>query len=272
MLDATTKTALIEAVREAARLEVMPRFRSLTSDQINTKSGPTDLVTEADQAMENRLMDAFESILPGVAFVGEESMAEDPSLIEVLDRGEDAVILDPIDGTWNFAHGLANFGTLLAMADGRGTHFGLLYDPVVDDWIWAERDGGTHHSNGSRLTTSQATSDADLAGIYSLVGAQPRDIAHIATLQPRFKAITELRASIWDYRLLCEGHLNFAISRGINPWDHAAGALALTEAGGLAQMADGMTYSPKVRSGRLVAAANVPVWHTVRDAFSPVLD
>lgn len=272
MLDGSTRDAIVAAVREAARIEVMPRFRNLGAGQIDTKSGPTDLVTEADKAMEDRLRTVFETLLPGVAFVGEESVAEDPALLGALDRGEDAVILDPIDGTWNFAHGLASFGTLLAIADNAGTVFGLLYDPVIDDWVWAERGGGAHHSGGQRLEASRSTVAADLAGVTGFVGAPEADVAQIARLVPRFKAITDLRASIFDYRLMSEGRLDFTVSRGLNPWDHAAGALALTEAGGVAHLADGTPYSPKCRTGRMVAAANETAWQVVRDAFAPILD
>ncbi|MEO1196496.1 MAG: inositol monophosphatase [Pseudomonadota bacterium] len=272
MLDQATRAALIKAVQDAARAEVLPRFRSLTAAQVETKSSPTDLVTEADKAMEDRLRSAFETILPGVAFVGEESIAEEPGLIDALTRGEEAVILDPIDGTWNFAHGLATFGTLLAISDSQGTVFGLLYDPVVDDWVWAERGGGTHHSNGARFQTSPATSEKDLAGVIAFVAAPETDIAHVARLAPRFRAITDNRASVFDYRLMAEGLLNFSVSRGLNPWDHAAGALALTEAGGTAHLTDGVPYTPRIRTGRMVAAGNAAAWDTVRAAFDPILD
>lgn len=272
MIDKSTRDALIEAVRDAAKAEVLTRFRSLTAAQVATKSSPTDLVTEADKAMEDRLRKAFETLLPGVAFVGEESVAEEPDLIDALTRGEEAVILDPIDGTWNFAHGLATFGTLLAVSDSNGTVFGLLYDPVVDDWVWTERGGGTHHSNGARLQTSPAIAEKDLAGVIAFIAAPETDIAHVGKLSSRFRAITDNRASVFDYRLMAEGFLNFSVSRGLNPWDHAAGALALTEAGGVANLTDGTKYTPKIRKGRMVAAANARAWEVVRTAFDPILD
>lgn len=271
MLDAKTRDAIVSAVKEAAAAEVLPRFRALDPGQIDTKTSPTDLVTDADKAMEDRLRKEFETLLPGVAFVGEESIAAEPDLMSALDRGDEAIILDPIDGTWNFAHGLANFGTLLAMSDANGTSFGLLFDPIVGDWVWAERGGGAHHSSGRRLKTSQTKDPGNMAGVFSTMGAPEYELAHVATLQPRFKGITDLRASLWDYRLISEGALEFAVNRKLNPWDHAAGALALTEAGGVAALADGTPYSPKLRSGRLIAAASQDAWTVVREAFDPIL-
>ena len=129
MLDATTRAALIKAVQDAARAEVLPRFRALTAAQIDTKSSATDLVTEADKAMEDHLRRAFEVILPGVAFVGEESIAEEPGLIDALTRGEEAVILDKLE-----------FG------DGRARY---------ED---AERD---HHDNLIDLTTGEVIEFVD---------------------------------------------------------------------------------------------------------------
>ena len=272
MLDAATRNAIIDAVREAARTEVMPRFRKLVPSQIEAKSSATDLVTEADQAMEERLQSAFEELLPGVAFVGEESVASEPELIAALDRGEDAIILDPIDGTWNFAHGLATFGTLLAVADSQGTAFGLLYDPVLDDWVWAARGEGTHRKDGARFQASSVVERRDFAGSFGIVGATEPEIAHVAQLLPSFRAIAETRASIWDYWLLSEGHLSFSVSRGLNPWDHAAGALALTEAGGVARLSDGTEYSPRAREGRMIAACNDTAWNEVQNAFAAILN
>lgn len=272
MFDQSLTDALIDAVRAAARAEIMPRFRRLAPGDISSKSGPTDLVTEADVAMETRLRAEFERILPGVAFVGEESIADDPGMLDVLTRREEAIILDPIDGTWNFAHGLAGFGTLLALADAEGTAFGLLYDPILDDWVWSARGRGTHHSEGARLTTSTRREIGALSGVFSLADATEAGLSALAPVLPRFRRITDLRASLWDYRMLCEGHLDFAVNRMLNPWDHAAGALALTEAGGVARLADGTDYAPHLRKGRLIAASGPGTWQIVRDAFAPVLD
>ncbi|MEL7026629.1 MAG: inositol monophosphatase, partial [Pseudomonadota bacterium] len=231
-----------------------------------------DLVTEADRAMEFRLRDEFEILLPGVAFVGEESVAEDPSLLQALERREDAVIVDPIDGTWNYAHGISGFGTLLALADSSGTSFGLLYDPVMDDWVWAARGEGTHHSGGTRLTTSTKKQTHELSGIHGSSGVDEASLRQLAGIYPRFQSVADLRASILDYRLISEGKLEFAVSRGMNAWDHAAGALAVVEAGGVAMLKNGSNYAPDAQSGPLIAAANPEAWTSVREAFAPFIN
>ncbi|MBU2357745.1 MAG: hypothetical protein KKB02_02235 [Alphaproteobacteria bacterium] len=109
-----TKTALIHAVQRAARTEILPRFRALSPEQVSSKSNRHDLVTVAEQFAEDMISKAVRSILPGAFILGEEAAAEDPGLIDALDNANLAVIIDPIDGTWNYAHGLANFGSIMA--------------------------------------------------------------------------------------------------------------------------------------------------------------
>ena len=141
-------TGLIEAVRDAARREILPRFRNLSADQIDTKSGPDDLVTVADRAAEARLTAAAQKLLPGALVVGEEGVAEDPAILDRFAEAELAVVIDPVDGTFNFARGLAIFGVILAVTRHGQTVFGLLYDPVMDDWVQAHRGGGAPRRPG----------------------------------------------------------------------------------------------------------------------------
>ncbi|MEM9972287.1 MAG: inositol monophosphatase family protein, partial [Pseudomonadota bacterium] len=109
-LDADAEARLIEAVRQIAREEILPRFRALRPADIATKSRDDDLVTVADRAAEARLTEATQDILPGVVVVGEEAVAEEPSRRDALADAATCLIIDPVDGTWNFAHGLATFG------------------------------------------------------------------------------------------------------------------------------------------------------------------
>ncbi|PYE85355.1 inositol monophosphatase family protein [Pseudoroseicyclus aestuarii] len=137
--------ALIALVRETAARAIMPRFRQLAPDEIETKSGPTDLVTVADREAEALLAEGARRILPGCAVVGEEASAADPGLLSGIETSETCVILDPVDGTANFARGLAVFGVILAVTRRGETVFGLLYDPVCDDLVLAHRGGGAQY-------------------------------------------------------------------------------------------------------------------------------
>ena len=135
--------ALIALVRRVAKSEILPRFRRLPDSDIRSKSAPDDLVTEADERAEAAMSAAVAQMMPEALVIGEEAVSADPTILAGLAEAERAVIIDPVDGTWNFAKGLATFGVVLAVAERGETVFGLLYDPVMDDWVMANRGGGT---------------------------------------------------------------------------------------------------------------------------------
>src|SRR5690606_30636327 len=97
--------ALASILRDAARAEALPRFRRLDSSMVQVKTEAIDLVTEADVATENAIKAAIATWMPEALFVGEESVAADPALLERLATADLAVVVDPIDGTANYAAG-----------------------------------------------------------------------------------------------------------------------------------------------------------------------
>ena len=101
---------ILETVRGTAKREIMPRFRALSETDISTKSAPDDLVTAADQAAEARITKRLKKAFPNTLIFGEEAVAANPSLRGQLADAELAIIIDPEDGTWNYARGLALFG------------------------------------------------------------------------------------------------------------------------------------------------------------------
>ncbi|MEZ5448159.1 MAG: inositol monophosphatase family protein [Thiolinea sp.] len=135
--------ALLDIVRHAARTEIMPRFRQLSANAIQEKTSSQDLVTEADVRAEQVISAGVRELLPEAAVIGEEAVAEHPEILEQIASADMAVIIDPIDGTWNYAKGVAVFGVIVAVTVRGETVFGLLYDPVLDDWILARKGGGS---------------------------------------------------------------------------------------------------------------------------------
>ena len=109
-LDSQTVTSLIE---EAAEREIIPRFRQLEATDITTKSGPDDLVTAADLACEAFLTPTLAGLIPGSTVVGEEAVEQDRGLLRALERSGTVWIIDPVDGTYNFAHGAEDFAVCL---------------------------------------------------------------------------------------------------------------------------------------------------------------
>ncbi|MDQ2091531.1 inositol monophosphatase family protein [Marimonas arenosa] len=269
------ETSLIQAVRRAARAEILPRFRNLAAGQISQKSGPQDLVTEADTAAEALIARSVLQHFPNAVVLGEEAYAADPSLRDSAASAELAIIVDPVDGTWNFAHGVPLFGVILAATRYGRPVFGLLYDPITDDWITASEDGPAWQSEiaapSKRLATSAGGALSALSGIAH-VPLMPQDHQEaFAPVIPAFARLNSLRCSCHEYRLMAQGAVDFVLSGVLNPWDHAAGAFIATRAGGVARFLDGRDYDISVTEGYLLTAANETTWLTVRDVIAPGL-
>ena len=266
--------ALVEALRLTAREEIVPRFRDLAQGEIAAKAAFDDLVTVADRAAEAAMTRRFEAILPGDAVIGEEAVSEAAASLDAVGRGR-CVVIDPIDGTWNFAHGIASYGVLVAVIEDGATVWGCLYDPSFDDWILARRGGGAWFHRGGRarrLAVSQADAPFEaLRGNVSLYTLPAAVRPALAATLPRFRRSSSLGASVHEYRVMCLGGSDFELNGGLNVWDHAAGVLALREAGGVARLLDGRDYAPTMRAGRLLTARTEGLWEALAGTFRPVL-
>jgi fructose-1,6-bisphosphatase/inositol monophosphatase family enzyme len=268
--------ALIALVRRVAKAEILPRFRRLAPGTVQSKTAPDDLVTEADVSAEFAIREGARSILPDALFLGEEAIAADPALLDGLAHAPVAVILDPVDGTWNFAKGLSTFGVILAVAEKGETVFGLLYDPVMDDWIRASAGRGTRFERpggeSERLTVGGAAAIPDAVGFVPLFLYPMEARQKLAGAIPGFRRIWSVRCSCHEYRLMAQGHADFCLSGTLNPWDHAAGALAVAEAGGAVGLLDGREYSPRMTSGGyLVTARSSEMLARIREVFGPLV-
>ena len=122
--------AIANILQEAAALEIMPRFRNLGAGDVRMKTEAIDLVTEADEAAERLIKARLAEVAPEVLFIGEESAAADPALLAHLAGAELAVVVDPIDGTFNYAAGMPLFGVMAAVVAGGETIAGNIYDPM----------------------------------------------------------------------------------------------------------------------------------------------
>ena len=266
---------IINLVRRAAKTEILPRFRKLTEGQISQKSGPADLVTAADQAAEAMIARGLLRAFPNATVLGEEAAAVNSSLRNTAAEAELAFIVDPVDGTWNFAHGLPLFGVILSVARFGKPVFGMLYDPMTDDWITADEDGPALQSEVAqaprRLATAAGGGLADLSGIAHLSLLPKHQQAALAPLIPDFARVGALRCSCHEYRLLAQGALDFVLSGTLNPWDHAAGALICRQAGGVARFLDGRDYDIAVTEGHLLCAGSEDTWRAVHDKIATAL-
>lgn len=270
-LDNRAGDALIEAVRRVAREEILPRFRDLRLGEIDTKTGPDDFVTISDRRAEAALRREVAQILPGAAFVGEEVVSEDPAVLDGL-MAEMTVVVDPVDGTANFVRGLALFGVILAVLQRGRPVFGLLYDPVPDDWVVARAGGGAFLDRpGSAPRRLEARCGIEMARMAGFVHKRyfPEDSrARIAAAEPRFDRHETLRCSCHEYRMLALGRGDLILSAQSKTWDHAAGILALVESGGFASFLSGSPYDTGVQDAPLLAAADPEAHEALRGLFA----
>ena len=133
---------VIAIIREVAAAEIMPRFRNLGADDVAQKRSPSDLVTTADLEAERRLTAALTALSPGSAVIGEEAAEHDPAVLSAL-AGESPVwLIDPVDGTNNFAHDKPCFAVIVAFCLGGETVAGWIHDPIADATMWAAKGRG----------------------------------------------------------------------------------------------------------------------------------
>ena len=267
---------LLTAVRRVAAEEILPRFRSLEDHQIAEKSHRFDLVTDADIRTEERLTEIIAHDLPGALIVGEEAVSRDAGVLAGLAEAELAVILDPVDGTWNFANGLAVFGTIVAVAERGRTIWGAIHDTMSDTWIEARAGGGAARVMADGRRRPLRLSDApaalgELCGYSHSFLFPDAALRRLFTRLPDLRRVTSLRCSAWEYRMIAEGRgEDFCLSPVLNPWDHAAGCLILREAGGVARMIGGGDYDVGTQDGRLLVARSEGVWQTLADHLADI--
>lgn len=274
-LDEKIEAGLVQLVRTVAKAEILPRFRRLSTGDVSTKTGPEDLVTEADLRAETAIAAGVRTLLPEALIVGEEAVETQSALLDRLAEAPLSVIVDPVDGTWNFAKGLTTFGVILAVAERGATVFGLLYDPVMDDWVMARKGGGAWHvmaDGASRRLTLNETPEEDLTGFVGLFH-YPRPLRlRLADDLPGFRRIWSVRCSCHEYRVTALGGADFVLSNALKPWDHAAGALAVAEAGGAVGLLDGRDYRASITSGSyLVSARSEAVLERVRGTMNALM-
>jgi fructose-1,6-bisphosphatase/inositol monophosphatase family enzyme len=262
-----------DVLREAARTEVMPRFRRLEPGSVRTKSGPLDLVTVADEAAERMITAALRHHFPACAVIGEEAASADPSLMEAIGTADLAFVVDPIDGTSNYAAGIPLFG-VMAAAIMRGEVVGAaILDPVSDDMALALRGEGAWSEAGDGRTAEMHVAApapvAQMNGHISWRYLPEAERAGVCANLPRLAGAWDFRCAAHQYRMVATGSTHVLMFNRLLPWDHAPGWLLHREAGGYSARYDGSPYRPVHSSGGIICAPDKASWHAVRAALLP---
>ena len=231
-----------QIVRAVAHDFVLPSFRSLRPEDIlakQTAGDPDDIVTLADRQAERRLVEALDGLVPGAVFVGEEAVCEDPSLVDALSSGAPAWLIDPIDGTKNFARGRPEFGIMVALVESGATRASWMALPALATMVVAETGRGTRFNDAALPT--QARQARPRGTVHDRLVPPALSSALRRTLRDRYDALPSSGAAAVEYASILRGDKDFVIYYRLLPWDHAPGALAIVEAGGAAIHLDGRT-------------------------------
>lgn len=270
------RTQIINMVRRAARAEIMPRFRRLSDGDIRTKSRADNLVTDADTKAEAMITRALQIAFPSALVIGEEAVDAKPELLDGIKDAQLAFHIDPVDGTWNFAHGLPVFGVIVAATRYGKPVFGLIYDPVGDDWVIADEQMTPQLQRpfGAPRDLAAASGKplAEMSGIVPLHLFPKDKQAQLAATFPDFARINTLRCSAHEYRMLAQGNFDFSLTAKLHPWDHAAGALIAARAGAHVEMLDGGDYTAARQSGHLLIAPDKATWGKLKKKFAFLID
>lgn len=238
---------MMDAAR-AAGAGLLARFAHRDSLTVSEK-GPANYVStadlESDAVLRKHLLGAF----PGYGFVSEESAP--------LDAFESSAcfVVDPLDGTTNFLWGIPHFAVSVALVQGGQPIAGIVFDPAKGEMFGAERGSGAWlGSNRIRVSSDVDLAHAVIAtGIPHAHSRQPHE-DYLAMLRPAMRVAAGIRrmgAAALDLAYVAAGRFSVFFEQGLYPWDTAAGALLVTEAGGtVTDVSGGTTF---LRSGRVLA-------------------
>jgi len=260
-MDALT-TSVAALMRQVAADVVMPRYRNLAADEIIEKAAD-ELVTIADRESELRLQEGLARLLPEAGLVGEEACAADPALVDKLGHGLNWLI-DPIDGTSNFAAGRPPFGLMIALVDGGETLAGWMLDPLTDRLCHAARGKGAT-INGVPVHARESGAPLPVAGL-SLLFVRPEDRQGlIDRAEGKLEMADIPRCAAEQYPRIVLGVNDLALFERTLPWDHAPGALFVNEAGGRVARPDGSPYRVDDQRKGMIAAASPAMWDRAAD-------
>lgn len=259
---------LAAILRQAAKDEIMPRFRRLDEGAIRSKTNAFDLVTEADTNAERVITAAIREHSPNTIVIGEEAVSANPDLLNGHFEDRTVIYVDPVDGTYNFAGGLPLFAVMAAVVENGETVAGVIYDPMGDDFVMTERGCGTWQvfPDGRRVRQKYADPVplAEMGGLAS-VSYLPNEVrGRVLSNLAKVKMFANYRCAGHEYRMAAGGHVHFLMYNKLMPWDHVAGALMMREAGAHVARFDGLDYKARHLDGGLLVAPDKESWDELR--------
>ncbi len=223
-----TVSVMIDAARAAGR-RLIRDFGEVENLQVSRK-GPADFVSAADSKAEEIIRDRLTKARPGYGF-----QLEEGGVVEGTDKSH-RFIVDPLDGTLNFLHGVPHFAVSIGLEREGKLRAGVIHDPMRNEIFWAETDEGAWLDNrrlrvGSRRKLSEALVTT---GIPQLgVGGVERFMDELIAVRAEVAAVRRLGSAALDLAWVAAGRFDAFWERRLSPWDVAAGFVLVQEAGGV---------------------------------------
>jgi len=253
---------MVKAARKAAR-SLLRDFNEVEHLQVS-KKGPADFVSAADIKAESIIRESLAKSRPDYGFIGEESgETKGANRFQIW-------VVDPLDGTTNFLHGLPHWAISIALVDDNVLTAGVVFDPVKDELFWAERGKGAFvNDRRLRVSSRRDLTQSLLATGFPFIGKKGHGAVQreLIKLMPRTAGIRRLGSAALDLAYVAAGRYDGFWERGLNSWDIAAGILIVQEAGGIVHEIDG-GYD-MMKSGSVLAtneALHDPVMKLLKDA------
>lgn len=261
-LNTDSVTRIIE---EVTAEEILPRFRSLAAEEVGRKAAG-EVVTVVDVAAEERLGERLRDLMPGSLVIGEEAATERPRLLDDLAGSASVWVIDPLDGTANFASGTPIFAVMVALISAGQAIAGWIHDPIGCRTAVSELGQGAWMA-GRRLTAARPASPREMRGtLHASQFATPEMNRLVQGRRNRVGAIRSLRCAGYEYLRLATGEMHFSFFTKLMPWDHAPGTLIHREAGGVGRFLDGRVYQPLPNGANgLLLAPDERSWYSLRD-------
>lgn len=218
--------------------------------KVEEKSSKVDLVTEVDQKSESFIRNRIHEYYPKHKIVGEEGVAGGDDVNVVAESDDYIWIIDPIDGTTNFVHGLPGFTISIALSYKQEVILGVIYDPNLDEMFWAEKGKGAFlNSNRVIVSDNNHLEGCVLATGYpsDVEGDRAKVIENINKLGPACSNIRTFGSAALHLAYVAAGRMEGFWEHGLNVWDVAAGYLLIDEAGGTATAMSGEPYNLTTR-------------------------
>ena len=261
------RSAVINVMAAAARKAgrgLIRDFGEVENLQVSQK-GPSDFVSTADLKAEKTLRAELEKARPGYGFLMEESA-------ETVGDGRHRWIIDPLDGTLNFLHGIPHFAVSVALEREGEVIAGVVYEPLRDEEYWAEKGAGAFVSDRRiRVSGRRDLGQAVIATGMPFRGkdAHPGYMRTLNAVMAETAGVRRFGAAALDLAYVAAGRFDGFWEFGLQPWDIAAGLLLVKEAGGYCSEPDGSGHD-MLKSGNVLAAndhLHLPLGRLMRQAL-----